>query len=242
MTVYSYNKYKCTQKGNPLEPVTCWSCPNYSRCPELELNLFRQREDGSIGLHYDIEKIIWKVAKYLGISTKEVIEVLKKKHNLGIGRTTILKYHKMGLLDLEQKIGKGRAKGVESFWKNNTILKVLFINILKSKGIKLKEFKKYQDIVNIKEPTKLAKYASGIGGVMFEEDLAIRIDMMKFHTVVGYLAAVELKIAKPSNYDPTVIYNKENPDDSTIEVSFTKETQKKRVVFTKNGAKVLDVA
>jgi len=240
--MYNNNKYKCVIKGNPLEAITCLSCSHYTRCPELALNLFRQRGDGNIGLHYDVEKIIRKVAHFLGVSTKEVILVLKKKHGLSIGRTTILKYHKMGLLDLDQKIGKGRAKGVESFWKNNTTQKILIINLLKSKGIKLKEFKKYQDIVNIKEPNKLAAYAPGVGGVMFEEDLAIRIDMMKFYTVVGYLAALELKIPKPSNYDPTVNYNKDNPGESTIEVIFTKETPKKRIVFTKNGAKVLDVA
>ena len=240
--MYNYNKYKCIQKGNPLEPVTCWSCPNYSRCSELELNLFRQRDDGSIGLYYDVEKIIGKVAHYLGVSTKEVIFALKKKHSLDFGRTTILKYHKMGLIDLDKKIGKGRAKGVESFWKNNTTLKISFINLLKTKGIKLAEFRKYQDLVNIKQPKKLSRYISGIGGVMFEEDLLLRIDMMKFFTVAAYLAAVELKIGKPSNYDPRVIYNEDNPDDSTVEVILEKEAPGKKVVFTKNGAKILDVA
>jgi len=237
--MYNHNKYKCVKKGNPLDPATYLSCPSYSTCEELELNLFRQKENGELELYYPLKKIVKGVANYLSISTKDLIERLKEKHGLSIGRTTILKYHKMGLLDLKEKIGMGRAKGVVSFWKNSTILKAFFINLLKDKGIKLAEFKKYQDIAQIKRPKELKKYAGGPFKVMAEEDLKTRVDIMKFYTVVGYLAAVELKISKPSNYNAKIKIDEKNLNNSKIEVTLIKEAPHKKVIFSQSGTSVL---
>ena len=145
----------------------------------------------------------------------------------------------MGLLNQGQKIGRGRAKGVFSWWEVGTPLKFYFINRLKNKGITLKEFKKYQDIAQIKKPQELKKYKFGPASILaYADDFETGVDIMKFFTVLANLAAVKLKVKNPSNYDPKIIINENDLDKSSIEVILVKEAPDKKVVFTKDGTKV----
>ena len=237
----NYNCPNCIKTGKPIaDAIICLRCDLHRKgqCSPIENDLYRQTGNG-YELYYPIQKIIRKVASYLGISTKDVIEILEKRYKLKIGRTTILKYQKMGLLNQVEKIGRGKAKGVYSIWDDETPLKFYFINHLKNKGITLNEFKKYQDIVQIKKPQELKKYRFGPASVLaYADDFGTRIDIMKFFTVLANLAAVKLKVTNPSSYDPKIILDEKNLNNSRIEVTLINEVPDKKVIFTKDGAKV----
>ncbi len=172
----------------------------------------------------------------MGITTKEVLKILKEKYRLSINRTTLLKYHKMGIIDQEEKIGLGRAKGVIVTWNDKTALKCYFINLLKEKGITLDQFKKYSNLAQIKNPFELHRYEGGPFRAIAAEDFTERVDIMKFYTIMGYLAAIELNVQSPSKYDTKVLMNEENLEKSKIEVILTEDVPDKKVVFTETGA------
>jgi len=172
----------------------------------------------------------------MGKTTKEVLEILKKEYGLNINRTTILKYHKMGIINQEEKKGLGRAKGVIVIWNDKTALKCYFINLLKEKGITLDQFKKYSDLAQIKNPFELHRYEGGPFRALAAEDFTERVDIMKFYTIMGYLAAVELNVQSPSKYDTKVLIDEENLEKSKIEVILTEDASDKKVVFTETGA------
>ena len=178
----------------------------------------------------------------MGATTKEVLKILKEKYGLSIDRTTILKYHKMGIIDQEKKIGQGRAKGVIVIWNDKTPLKCYFINLLKEKGITLNQFKKYNNLTRIKNPFELHRYTGGPLRVIASEDFNERVDIMKFYTVIGYLAAVQLNVESPSKYDAKVLMDKENPKKSKIEVILPENAPGKKVVFTEAGVVVENIA
>ena len=178
----------------------------------------------------------------MGITTKEVLKMLNEKYGLSINRTTLLKYHKMGIIDQEKKIGQGRARGVIVLWDDRTPLKCYFINLLKEKGITLRQFKKYSNLAQIKSPFELNRYTGGPLRVIAAEDFKERVDIMKFYTVTGYLAATELNLESPSKYDTKVIVDKNNLKKSRIEVTLTQETPDKKVIFTEKGVEVVSIA
>ena len=241
----NYNSPNCIKTGKPIaDAITCLRCILYKKglCSPLEHNIYRQTGNG-YELYYPIQKIIREVANFLGITTKEVIEILEKKHGLKTARTTLLKYQKIGLLNQVEKIGRGKAKGVYSTWDDETPIKFYFINHLKNKGITLHEFKKYQDIAQIKKPQELKKYKFGPASILaYSDDFETRVDIMKFFTVLANLAAVKLKVENPSNYDPKVIIDENDLNNSRIEVTLKNEAPGKKVIFTKDGTKVESIA
>jgi hypothetical protein len=174
----------------------------------------------------------------MGTTTKEVLKILKEKYGLIINRTTLLKYHKMGIIDQEEKRGLGRAKGVIVIWNDKTALKCYLINLLKEKGITLNQFKKYNNLAQIKNPSELHKYIGGPLRAIAAENFSERVDIMKFYTVIGYLAAVELNVGSPSKYNTEVLMDKENLKNSKIEVILPENAPGKKVVFTETGAVV----
>ena len=243
--MYNYNSQYCIKTGKPIaDTITCLRCIRYKKgeCSPPGHDILRQTENG-YELYYPIQRVIKGVANSLAISTKKVIEALEKKYGIKIARTTLLKYQKMGLFKKAVKISRGKAKGVYSSWEDETPLKFYFINRLKNKGITLNEFKKYQDIVQIRKPQELKKYAGGpLILIAYADDVETRIDIKKFFTVLAHLAAVKLKVENPSQYNPKVVLDENDLDKSSIEVILVKEAPDKKVVFTKDGAKVVNIA
>ncbi len=238
----NHNRYKCSKNptGNYNACLSCWEYKK-GRCSPIELELFRQTDTG-YEIYYPHQKLFREVAKFLGISTKEILERLSNNYGLNIERTTLLKYHKMGLLEQEQKIGRGKSKGVVSMWSKDTDRKFYFINKLKDKGIRLEEFKKYQDILDLKYPEILKKYRGFPLNVMVLDDADDVADVVKFFTVAATLAAVTLKIDSPSNYGSEVIIDEDDISKSKIEITLVKEVRDKKVVFSKEGVKVIEAA
>lgn len=235
-----YNKYKCSKnpKGNLNACLGCWEYKK-GLCNPVELNILRQTDTG-YELYYPLQKLLRKVVRVLCISTKEVLEELKRKYKIKIARPTLLKYHKMGLINQNEKIGRGKSKGVVTTWPKNTARKFNSIFNLKDKGIKLEEFKKYQDILAIKYPELLLKYRGFPLNVMILGKSSDAADIIKFFTVAATIAAVELDIGNPSNYGSKVIIDEVDAKKSKVEITFINEANAKRVVFSKEGAKVIE--
>ena len=74
----NYNCPNCIKTGKPIaDAIICLRCDQYRKglCSPIENDLYRQTGNG-YELYYPIQNIIRKVASYLGISTKDVIEIL----------------------------------------------------------------------------------------------------------------------------------------------------------------------
>lgn len=241
----NHNGHICIKTGKPLDDIrTCLTCIYYKKgkCSPPGHDILRQTENG-YELYYPLLKVVRRVANFLGISTNDVIKILEKKYGIKIGRTTLLKYHKIGLLNQVQKIGRGRAKGVYSLWENETPLKFHLIDHLKRRGISLEEFRKFQDIAQLKKPQELKKYEAGpLSAIAYGDDEPTALDIIKFFMVIAILAAIKLKVEKPSKYDPKVIIDENDLDKSRIEIILVKEAPGKKVVFTKKGCRIVNVA
>lgn len=240
----NHNCPNCIQTGKPIaDAVICLRCVLYKKglCSPIENDLYRQIGNG-YELYYPIGKIIRKVASYLGITTQEVIKVLRERYKIQTGRTTLLKYQKMGLLNQSEKIGRGKSKGVFSYWDDETPLMLYYINIFKHVGFKLSEVKKIHDILQIKNPQELKKYVGGpLSAIAYGGD-PTSIEIMKFFMITASFAAAKLRIEVPTNYDSKIIIDENNLDNSRIEITFINESPDKKVVFFKDGTRIENIA
>ena len=239
--MYNENRLLCSKKDFFFNPVTCCDCQDFldGKCGPEILNWIINACDG-YRVEYTILKKVREIVKYMGITSKNVLDILSQKYGLSLDRTTLIKYRKMGIIDQEKKIGQGRAKGVIVLWNDNTPIKCYFINLLKEKGITLNQLKKYSDLAQIKSPYELHNYTGGPLRAITAETFKERVDIMKFYTVMGYLAAAELKVESPSNYDTKILIDKDNLNQSKIEVILVKEAPDKIVVFSKSGTNVVN--
>jgi len=241
--MYNHNGANCTKLGKSINTITCLNCILYKRdkCTPPGHDILRQTEYG-YEIYYPLYKTLRKVANLLGITTKDLISILEKKYEIKIGRTTLLKYHKIGLLNQVQKISRGRAMGVYSLWENDTPQKFRLIDNLKRKGVTLEQFKKYEDIAQLKNPQELRKYKFGPASAFaYGDDETTALDIIKFFMVIAGLAALKLKLEKPSKYEPKVIIE-DDPAKSRIEIVLINEAPDKKVVFTSEGTRIENIA
>ena len=155
------NVIPCLNKREKLsDKNSCCNCLLYknNECDgALEINLFRQDNNGGYELYQPLQELINKIARYLPmISTNKVLEVLTEKYDLKIDRTLLFKYHQKGLLEKKQKICKGRAGGVKTYWNNNTPEIYKIIKYLMEKfEYKLEKIKTYFEFIDMKRPDEL---------------------------------------------------------------------------------------
>lgn len=154
------NRIICFSKREKLSEInSCCNCPLYrNECDgALEINLFRQDDNGGYEIYQPLQELINKIARYLPmISTKKVLEALKERYDLKIDRTLLFKYHQKGLLEKKQKICKGRAGGVKTYWNDNAPEIVRIIKyLLEEFEYKLEKIERYFEFLEIKKPREL---------------------------------------------------------------------------------------
>ena len=233
------------------------------RCSgSLESNLCRQYSSG-YELYYPVQKFINKLANTLMISTQDVLKVLLEEYGTKIDRTVLFKYNSKGLIKKEQKIARGRGKGVKTYWDDNTPLKIFAIKKIISQGLTLDEVIKYHDILYKFENVQLLEYyrpkAAIINDKIFKIDSKESIlslpslEVAKFHIATYYFAVCEadLKHAfeKPINpslylgYIVDIGYDRDDPGRSFVEAYIYNKDRtnwEKKVVFRKEGPKVIN--
>jgi len=259
------NGYYCIKnKGSTF----CIFCPDYKRgnCPgPTEINLLRQGSQGNYELYYPLQKLINYIAKTFMINTKEVLEILFKKYDLKIDRTVLFKYYKDGLIDRKQKIGKGRGKGVKTYWSDKTPLKIFAIKRIMKEGITINELKKYHSILyEFKNPEILKGYRPKLINLddkslklkEKEHYLALSdLEVAKFHVATYYFAVCEADakyaFKKPINpsmrigYIVAIGYDKDDPNRSSVVAYIYNKDYKewdKKVLFRKEGVKVINLS
>ncbi len=184
------NVIPCFNKREKLsDKNSCCNCTLYknNECDgDLEINLYRQDNNGGYELYQPLQELINKIARCLPvINTKKVLEILTENYDLKIDRTLIFKYHKKGLLEKEQKICKGRAGGVKTYWNDNTPGKVFVIKELLKQNFKLAEISKYREMI-YKEPLK--NFQAIINNP------AKSLEIAKLYAVAAFFAAAEAGI------------------------------------------------
>lgn len=259
------NGYYCVKNKNF---TTCICCPNYKRgnCPgALRTNLFRQNSKGNYELYHPLQQLINYIAKTFMINTKEVLEILLKKYDLKIDRTVLFKYYKDGLIERKQKIGKGRGKGVKTYWSDKTPLKIFAIKRIMKEGITINEIKKYHSILyEFKNPEILKGYRPKLINLddkslklkEKEHYLALSdLEVAKFHVATYYFAVCEAgaryafkKPIDPSTrigYIVAIGYDKNDPNRSSVVAYIYNKDQNewgKKVLFKKEGVEVINLS
>ncbi len=248
--------YLCPILEKYVSLLYCYECPFVGDpyyCDIFRLHLLRkdliiQKDDFDSKSEYGYDFyypliLILKKNRLIMISTKEVLETLKKQFNISIDRTLLFKYEKKDLLEKGRRTSGGRGKGVKQNWNDETPLKIFYINLMLKSNITLDDIKRFQDLTEIKN-LKLLQYY-GLDDFrrkagMAESSETDRVEMAKFHTVVPYLAAVKANIKPPFEYVISSNFSTKDIGYYDIQVAFQKPINKV-VIFSQDSVKVTDI-
>lgn len=240
----------CPVRRNSRDLSSCVLCSFYRRgiCAAPEVNILRQTGSGGYELYYPLKKLLESVVKSYMLSTIEVIKELARKYRLDIARTSIFDYEKLGILEKVKKVGHGDRKGVKTYWKAKTPLKIYYMAKLKEMGLTLKEMARFHDMLyNLKDELKYFsmyvddKDAGVIWPVYNEVD---PVKLSKFNTFLLFMGAFEASI---ENYNfqyrggiPKIEISEEDPRNNSVSLSYLEENFDRHyiVLFTKEGVKV----
>ena len=201
------------------------------------------------------------------ISTTEVLDILQKKYNLKIDGSLLYKYHNMGLLQKEQKIGK-RREGVKRYWKDITPDTFYLIRLLnKQPFFRLDRVEKYFNLLNFNNPeenikiielSKREKVKDNISNKMKPGDAAeykafvawyngetfmARIDLVNLNLIAVLRALVELGLFEPKFITNLKMGFLKVMDKAKVDINKNyilvdfRKVLNKRIWFTKDGIK-----
>lgn len=194
------NRYFCFKDKKPIERNECKRCYQYySKCrylykwprkrfePGNNLNKYCFNECELGILQEFINKTRRTRRRILVISTKEIMEYLKRKYNLEIDQSLLFQYAKKGLIPKGKKIGQGKSKGVQTFWEDSVKYLPYYIKQLLV-YCKLQEISKYKNLVYNFDELEIAEVFPR--KEQLEEDPK-KFERQKFQNVIVAYACAE---------------------------------------------------